>query len=198
MTAPDLAEKTALYGIIVCWWLFALTFWLRKRPAHAPVAKREPRSYVGLLLQSVAYFMMWFGPLRHKEFLWFLSNRQFSWVLVATALTIGAGSVILVNLAARRLGKHWSLGAQIVEGHSLIQDGPYRYVRNPIYTGMLGMLIATGLVTTRWSFLGCAVALFVIGTTIRIRSEERLLRAAFGAAFDDYASQVPALIPGIY
>jgi protein-S-isoprenylcysteine O-methyltransferase Ste14 len=198
LTGPDLAAKTALYGVMTCWWLFALTFWLRKSPPRAGVAKRKPLSYVGLLLQSAAYFMVWFAPLRHKEFLAFLQNRQFSWVLVAIALAIAGGSVILVNAAARKLGKQWSLGAQLVEGHSLIQDGPYRYVRNPIYTGMLGMLIATGLVTTRCSLLALAVVLFMVGTSVRIRSEESLLRGAFGKEFDNYASRVRALIPGIY
>jgi protein-S-isoprenylcysteine O-methyltransferase Ste14 len=43
-----------------------------------------------------------------------------------------------------------------------------------------------------------ASAVFVAGTLIRIRTEEKLLCQAFGAAFDEYARKVPALIPGIY
>jgi protein-S-isoprenylcysteine O-methyltransferase Ste14 len=40
--------------------------------------------------------------------------------------------------------------------------------------------------------------LFIAGTYIRIRSEERLLREAFGSEFEEYARTVPALVPGIY
>jgi protein-S-isoprenylcysteine O-methyltransferase Ste14 len=43
-----------------------------------------------------------------------------------------------------------------------------------------------------------AVPVFVLGLVIRVRSEERLLRAAFGEEFEDYARRVPAVIPGVF
>jgi protein-S-isoprenylcysteine O-methyltransferase Ste14 len=63
---------------------------------------------------------------------------------------------------------------------------------------MFGMLLATGLVARQWIPLLVAIVLFIPGTYIRIRSEERLLRQAFGPEFEAYARGVPALIPGIY
>jgi protein-S-isoprenylcysteine O-methyltransferase Ste14 len=60
------------------------------------------------------------------------------------------------------------------------------------------MLIATGLAMEHWSALIVAMILFVIGTLIRVRSEEKLLRSAFGKEFDDYAAWVPAVLPGIF
>ena len=105
-------------------------------------------------------------------------------------------STWLVNAAARRLGKQWALTARLVEGHTLIQDGPYRFVRNPIYTGMFGLLVATGLAAGRWIPLLVAIVLFIPGTYIRIRSEERLLREAFGSEFEAYARQSPGVDPG--
>ena len=113
-------------------------------------------------------------------------------------MAIAVASVWLVNAAARRLGKQWALAARLVEGHTLIQDGPYRYVRNPIYAGMFGMLLATGLAAAQWIPLLIGIVLFIPGTYIRIQSEERLLRQAFGSEFEAYARAVPALIPGIY
>jgi len=68
-------------------------------------------------------------------------------------------------------------------------------VRNPIYTGMFGMLLATGLAVSSWFGLLLAIVVFSIGTAIRVISEERLLREAFGREFDEYASRVPAVIP---
>ncbi|MGA7850857.1 MAG: isoprenylcysteine carboxylmethyltransferase family protein [Terriglobales bacterium] len=120
------------------------------------------------------------------------------WGLAALTVAIAVASTWLVNAAARRLGKQWALAARLVEDHTLIQDGPYRFVRNPIYAGMFGMLVATGLAMTQWTPLLVASVLFIAGTYIRIRSEERLLREAFGAEFEEYARNVPALIPGIY
>jgi len=68
-------------------------------------------------------------------------------------------------------------------------------VRNPIYTGMFGMLLATGLAISHWIGLLIAVIVFAIGTLVRVRSEEKLLREAFGEEFVAYAGKVPAVVP---
>jgi protein-S-isoprenylcysteine O-methyltransferase Ste14 len=196
---PDLAQKLAFYGVIICWWLFALTFWLKKHPAKVQEAKRDWSSLLGLLVQSIAYFLLWLDPMRRKA----LAPARveppvLAWGIGVVALAIAIGSVCLVNAAARQLGKQWALAARLVEGHDLVQDGPYRFVRNPIYTGMFGMLLATGLAVSQWKQLAIAIAVFLAGTHIRIQSEERLLRQAFGGEFDAYKKRVPALIPGVY
>ena len=196
---PHVAQRAAFYVVIVCWWLFVLTFWLRKRPPRAQEAKRDRTSLVGLFLQAIAYFSVGFFPLQQRQFSPVTSgSRVVEWGLAALTVAIAIASVWLVNAAARRLGKQWALAARLVEGHTLIQDGPYRFVRNPIYTGMFGMLLATGLAAGRWIPLLVAIVLFAAGTYIRIRSEERLLRQALGSEFEEYARNVPALIPGIY
>ena len=197
--STEVAAKATFYGVIVCWWVFGLTFWLRKQPPRARAAKRDLKSYLGLALQAAGYFIVWYFPLRRQHISPIASGPDWlAWVMSAFTLAIAAGSAWLVNAAARRLGKQWALAARLVEDHTLIEDGPYRFVRNPIYTGMFGMLLATGLAVTGWLPLLVASVLFAIGTYIRIRIEERLLREAFGNRFDEYACRVPALIPGIY
>jgi protein-S-isoprenylcysteine O-methyltransferase Ste14 len=197
-TVP-MAARAAFYAVIACWWIFGLTFWLRKRGPRAQETKRDWTSLVGLLLQGAAYFVVWFHPLQRGGFSPVGAGSEAGqWGLAGLTVAIAVGSVWLVNSAARRLGKQWALAARLVEGHTLIQDGPYRFVRNPIYTGMLGMLVATGMVASQWLPLLISIALFLVGTYVRIRSEERLLRQAFGGEFEEYARRVPALIPGIY
>jgi len=199
LESSHLAEAVAFYGIIVCWWIFGLTFWLRKRPPAAREEKRDGVSLIGLALQAAAYFIVWRFPLQRASFSFGgYTSAAALWGLAFFALALAGVSVWLINSAARHLGKQWGLAARLVEGHALIQDGPYRFVRNPIYTGMFGMLLATGLAAGQWAPLLVAIVLFAIGTTIRIRVEERLLRQAFGTEFDDYARRVPVLIPGIY
>jgi len=81
------------------------------------------------------------------------------------------------------------------QGHDLVTTGPYKLVRHPIYTAMLGKLIATGIVLSVWPVLLASVAIFLIGTLIRIRFEEKLLSGAFGEKFAEWRSRVPGLIP---
>jgi protein-S-isoprenylcysteine O-methyltransferase Ste14 len=63
---------------------------------------------------------------------------------------------------------------------------------------MFGMLAAFGLSLTIWPVLLAAIVIFLIGTVVRIRSEEKLLRATFGAQFEDYERRVPAFLPGLF
>lgn len=199
MPSSAIAAKVAFYGLVVCWWWFALTFWLRKRPPRARAAKRDLTSYFGMALQSAGYFVVWYCPFLLRLRSPIASEpRWLAWITTIFALAIALSSAWLVNAAARRLGKQWSLAARIVEGHDLIDDGPYRFVRNPIYTGMFGMLVATGLTVSPLLPLLAACAIFVAGTYIRVRIEERLLRETFGPRFDSYAKRVPAMIPGIW
>jgi protein-S-isoprenylcysteine O-methyltransferase Ste14 len=60
------------------------------------------------------------------------------------------------------------------------------------------MLLATGLAVSHWIGLLPAIGVFLIGTMIRIRSEEKLLHEAFGQEFENYTRNVAAMLPGIY
>ena len=103
-----------------------------------------------------------------------------------------------LRAAIRTLGKQWTYRARVLEGHVLITQGVYSRVRNPIYLGTLGMLISTGLAIARWPVLIGSAIVFLIGTEIRIRAEEKLLREAFGEKFEEYALRVPALVPRLF
>ncbi|HEY1676107.1 MAG TPA: isoprenylcysteine carboxylmethyltransferase family protein [Candidatus Sulfotelmatobacter sp.] len=198
MNPTPLAIAT-LGGVILCWFFFAAIFILRKSAPKAPDAKRDRRASVGIFLQMVGYFLVFLQP-PHKPFLppvaalSGIAGIAFAIVTVGIALA----SVCLIASAVRFLGKQWAMRARLVEDHELITDGPYAHIRNPIYTGMYGMLIATGLATERWIALVAAIVIFAIGLVIRVRVEEKLLRDQFGAEFDEYAKRVPAVIPGIY
>jgi protein-S-isoprenylcysteine O-methyltransferase Ste14 len=186
--------------VMLCWLVFAASFALRKQPASAPDQKRDRGSIVGLGLQGLSYAVVWTG---HRPLLTPIvsgGNARAAVALGAGLFAIAAavGSVWLVIVAVKTLGKEWSLTARLVEGHQLAMSGPYAYVRHPIYTGMLGMLLATGLAISFWQALLVALLVFIAGTIIRVRSEEKLLREAFGGQFENYAQRVAALVPGLY
>jgi protein-S-isoprenylcysteine O-methyltransferase Ste14 len=172
---------------------------LRKHPPAGEVTRRDWTATFSILIQAVAGGMLGLRPLQRTYFSPILPMPRAAELLLAVlAVASAVFSVWLVNAAVRRLGKQWAVAARLVEGHKLITDGPYSLVRNPIYTGMFGMLIATGLAVGRWGTLLVAILVFALGTYLRIRIEERLLRGHFGNEFDEYRRKVPAVIPGLW
>lgn len=118
--------------------------------------------------------------------------------LAIVTMAIALASAWLSLVAVRTLGKQWAFMARVVEGHKLVTEGPYHRVRNPIYLGMFGMMLATGLAFSTWRMLLAATAIFLLGTAIRVRIEEKLLRETFGAEFDAYVKRIPTLFPRLF
>jgi len=181
--------------VMVCWFVFAGTFLLRRKPESTHEAKREPSSLFGIVLQGLGFGIVW--AVRRTPFASSLVDQQFAIniVLQIIAAAFAIGSMWLATAAIGELGKQWSLQARLIEDHQLVTTGVYQIVRHPIYTAMLGMLIATGLVFSQWIAVVGAVVVFLIGTEIRTRIEERLLRGAFGAEFERWKADVPGLLP---
>lgn len=183
----------AFVVMMLSWLAFVLTFLFHKKPPSPPDKKRDPSSITGIVLQGVSYGIVW--SIRRTWFTPLFPNRSLEIALAVLTLVLAVCSVWFCSASIRTLGEQWSLAARVVEGHKLVTKGPYNIVRNPIYTGMFGMLLATGLAVSHWIGLVIAIVIFAIGTFIRVRSEERLLREMFGPEFDAYARKVPAVIP---
>jgi len=183
--------------LAACWIVFGGIFAIGKSGAATAETNRAGRFSPGLLLQSLGYavcfvlYRTYFSPL-------FPMSRQAEAILAVATILVAIGSIWFCLAAVRTLGKQWALVARVVDGHELITRGPYGIVRNPIYLGMFGLLLATGLAISRWYGLAVGISLFLIGNQLRIRSEEKLLREAFGEKFDDYARRVPPFFPRIF
>jgi protein-S-isoprenylcysteine O-methyltransferase Ste14 len=108
-------------------------------------------------------------------------------------LAVGLGFAVW---ARRHLGRNWSVQVVVKEDHTLIRTGPYRYVRHPIYTGillaMLGMAIAIG----EWRVL-LGFGFMLLSFMIKSRQEERRMRETF-SEYAEYQRQTAALIPYVF
>ena len=186
-------------GIFVAWAVFGIGMAARtlRRGGTKPERRAEPAALVGVALQGLAFFLF-FGLGRRLAEARPDVHGVAGLAVEAAALALAAASAWLGVSAFARLGEQWSIRARILEGHALVTSGPYRIVRQPIYSALLGLIIATGVALGRWVSLAVAVPLFVAGTLIRIRREERLLRAAFGEAHASYVRRVRALVPFVW
>jgi protein-S-isoprenylcysteine O-methyltransferase Ste14 len=182
-------------SVIICWFIFAGTFLLRKKPEAGREAKRAPRSIVGIVLQGIGFGLIW--ALHRTPFLSPFIDELYilNIILQVLAILLAVGAVWIANAAIKELGKQWSFQARLVEDHKLVTGGVYRIVRHPIYTAMLGKLLATGLILSHWTVVIIAFVIFIIGTKIRTIAEEKLLRDAFPDEYEEYAKSVPAFVP---
>ena len=178
--------NAAFLSIVAAWIVMAVATVFRPRPPQAREVRRGGSGWVwGFVLQVLSIAMVW--TWRRPE--------PPSPLVSVVAVLLAAASVAVILAAQRALGRQFAYQARLVEGHRLITAGPYHYVRNPIYTALFGLALATGLVLSRWLVIPIFAVFYVAGTLMRIRIEERLLRAGFGPEFEDYARRVPALIP---
>jgi protein-S-isoprenylcysteine O-methyltransferase Ste14 len=92
------------------------------------------------------------------------------------------------------LGNNWSGVVTLKQDHELIRSGPYRWVRHPIYTGLLLAILGSAIALGEWRGL---IALVLVAAAVlrRIAIEERFLTQQFGAAYARYRAEVPALVP---
>lgn len=180
--------------VIVSFVVFCAIFVFMVRRSRDKNKKADPLSIIAIFIQALAFAIAW--TIARKPFTPFLPIDWRAQYLVSVIIVLLVlASLIFVTAAVRTLGKQWSLQARVLEHHELIRRGPYRIVRHPIYTGMFGMLITSSLARGHWVGLIIASIVYYLGTVMRVRSEEKLLREQFGSQYEEYAREVPALIP---
>ncbi len=183
-------QVAALAELLLCWIAWSLAFLKpRKQAAGQKEVASAPASRWGIGLVMLGFALAW-TYVRPASF------EKSTLALVASML-LGPPAVALAWAATRHLGKQWRYQAALSEDHELVQTGPYRWLRHPIYASMLCMLLATIGAWTWWPMGVGSVIAFLAGTEIRIRAEERLLASRFGASFIAYRARTSAYIPFI-
>jgi len=189
-------------AVVCAWMLFGgalLAARLRQRAlGGGGIAKRDMASWAGLAVQGLGFAIVWGGNRATHATFWPHMTLGEMTVLAFLTVTLAFGSAMLGLLAVRELGKQWSLTARVLDAHELVQSGPFAQVRHPIYSALLGLLLATGLALSTALLTGLAAAIYLVGTSWRAAREEALLRAHFGAAYEDYARRVPRLFPRLW
>lgn len=184
-------------GMIVdlCWLTLGV-YWLIGMAGTKKVAVDENSGLRVLRLAFIAALFVLLGTdwLRIGPLGWrFVPlDSAITWVGV---LITGAG-VALAIWARWRLGRNWSDKVVLKVDHELIRSGPYRYLRHPIYTGILVALAGTALVIGEWRGV---VAVILMGTNYYIKAtrEEKILAANFGEAFAEHKKRTGFFLPGM-
>jgi protein-S-isoprenylcysteine O-methyltransferase Ste14 len=120
-----------------------------------------------------------------------LPHSKSSFFTGAAILLAGLGFAVWARL---HLGAYWSAMVAVKEGHRLIQTGPYRMVRHPIYSGILAGYVGTAVAVGQLrSFVGAALLIAIYYR--KSQNEEHLLSVEFAEEYPAYRKQAGALIP---
>ena len=100
--------------------------------------------------------------------------------------------------SATILGKYFTFDVAIQSGQVLIEEGPYRYIRHPSYSGALLSLLGFGLALGNWAGLGASLFCLGAAYAYRIPIEEAALTAALGEPYRQYVARTWRLVPFLF
>ncbi len=183
--------------LIALMWLLWALYWAICAFRAKPVRARES------LISRLAFVI----PMVIVALLLLLGHEGPPWLVVRVvpggwtrfwiAVAVVAIGILFAIWARVVLGGNWSGAVTIKEGHELIDRGPYRRIRHPIYTGLLCSVLGTGLAAGRVSGL-LAFVIALIALLRKLRVEERFMAQEFGERYATYRQRSWALLPWIY
>jgi protein-S-isoprenylcysteine O-methyltransferase len=114
--------------------------------------------------------------------------------LRASGFLLSLYAAAMMLWASAALGRFLVPQAVIVKDHDLVTHGPYRFVRHPVYSGDLALLLGAALGAANMLLLALW-PVSALGTYFQTRQEAALLASKFGAAYETYARRTGRLVP---
>lgn len=168
----------------------AILPYLKKKTASSHPRKQDVYFQVSGLILLIAILIVSFGNLDGPVY-----TIQSPLNIIGIIMFI-IGLIISINAQAT-ITKNYSWTLQIREGHTLVTNGLYTYVRHPVYLGTFIRVIAIPIYAS--SLLGFLLGLLAIPIlNYRIGLEERMLVEEFGEEYKQYKEHTWKLFPFIY
>jgi protein-S-isoprenylcysteine O-methyltransferase Ste14 len=216
LVAPVLSICLALLGLetsgrnILGWFLLmfgvaypaggVIYYFIRREPfwksAGKGITKNEEKGDRSFWAILPGFLIIFFAPPLEEMYLQAVLPRNL-WMQIAGIVLILVGIMLHVWVRAHLRGLY-SGHVEVQTGHTLVQSGPYRWIRHPGYAGFL--LMAIGLALGFSSLIGLAAVpcLLLPGLIYRMKIEETLLTEQFGEQFRMYALKTRRIIPFVW
>jgi len=188
--------------------LYAVTFWtayilwlafetrgaIRHRTTDRANA-RDRGSYAVIIL------FLWLALISAFALSFLLPQANITWH--RSAVFFNGIALMFLGIAFRSyamtlLGKFFTYQVAVQPGQTVVETGPYRYIRHPSYTGALITLVGIGLALGNWASLVILLTSMGAAYTYRISVEESALVAALGEPYKDYMRRTRRLVPFLF
>ncbi len=173
---------------------FVPEFMLMARSRPAQGEKTDQGSMQLIMLVGWIAFPAAFTVASWARFV--LLDGQKFWFGVGMAMLLGGS--LLRRYCWRVLGKYFTGNVRVQADQRVIQEGIYKWVRHPSYTGGMLMYLGVGLGLTNWLSALILVAMGAATYAYRVRVEERALGTSLGSAYLDYMQRTTRFIPFVF
>jgi protein-S-isoprenylcysteine O-methyltransferase Ste14 len=182
-------------SILAGWcWMSLAAVWVMMRFTTKKVKKRES---AWEFAQHAVFALLGFWLIFENSWKW----HPIQWKLLSevpvvwgTGLVLTAAGVAIAIWARVSLGGNWSGAVTLKDEHELVGTGPYRWIRHPIYTGIL--LAAFGSAMIKGHVRGLiGFSILWVMFYFKARREESFLRQEFGAGFEEHARRTGMFLP---
>lgn len=120
------------------------------------------------------------------------------WPLFIAGMAIVMLGIALRQWSVRTLGQFFTVRVQVRSDQSVVDTGPYRWVRHPSYTAILVSFIGIGVALENWLALAVLIVVPAVGLIVRIRIEERVLLATLGEPYRHFSAGRARLVPRVW
>jgi protein-S-isoprenylcysteine O-methyltransferase Ste14 len=175
-------------------WLVFLAYWSVSALKLKSIKRREPRGerLIQLVFMVAAYFLMFDDQFSRG---WLTTRFVPAWPSIGKfGVTVAVVGIALAIWARWHLGENWSATVTLKEGHELISSGPYRYMRHPIYSGMLLAFVGTALALGEYRAL-ISVGIVLVAFYTKAKKEELFLTQEFGEKFREHSRRTGMFLP---
>src|SRR2546426_1192219 len=174
------------------WGIFELTLGLRTRGGDA---EDGDRSFVALTLSILAGIGLGVLAARRGGD---LALPGPGWWPVVVGLAVFAAGLALRAWAVHELGRFFKFTVVVQTNHRVVDTGPYRLIRHPSYTGLLMAALGLGISLGTWLSIPLCLAPPLIGFSLRLTHEERVLADELGEPYRSYMRRTQRLVPGVW
>jgi protein-S-isoprenylcysteine O-methyltransferase Ste14 len=143
-------------------------------------------------------------PLYGAIFSYLINPRWMEWASFAlpewarwVGVALGLLMVPMAYWVFSSIGRNVSETVLTKEHHELVTHGPYRWIRHPLYTMGIALIIAIGLMAANWFILLFALIGIIAIRLVVVPIEEQALLAKFGDEYRDFMGSTGCLLPRV-
>ena len=194
---PDQTFRAVLVVACLVVLPIGIFFRFRSQATRETLDRRQEGLFILATLRPLGA-LFWLGLIA-----WMIDPGWMVWSGVSLPVWLrwtGVGMIIIAGgllvWTFRSLGRNLTDTVVTRQHHTLVVDGPYRWIRHPFYDSAALFILAMSLVAANWFLFVIGIMVFCL-LVIRTRTEEENLMARFGSSYRTYMERTGRFLPRI-